>query len=109
MSDAPRRPPSFVPTLTDVVTPASDARHDVPSQGSTDDIEELVVQRVMERVELSLEDQLTDAVSAVVQLHLDAMTAQLRNEIESVVRRLTADALARELSETTGSAPISRR
>lgn len=109
MSDAPRRPPSFVPTLTDVVVPEPPVARAVPAQADADDIEELVVQRVMERVELSLEDQLTDAVSAVVQLHLDAMTAQLRDEIESVVRRLTADALARELSDTTGSAPISKR
>ncbi|MDP9901813.1 hypothetical protein [Variovorax ginsengisoli] len=108
MSNPPRRPPSFVPTLTDVVAPGMSSTAARDPNGEGPELEELVVQRVMERVALTLEDQLSDAVSAAVQLHLDAMSAQLRVEIEGVVRRLTTDALARELSETTGSARISR-
>ena len=63
--------------------------------------------RVLQRVDLSLEERLTDAVSAAVQQQLDVMLPRLRSEIERVLRGLVVEALSRELSESTGSAPSS--
>lgn len=68
-------------------------------------IEEDLLHRVLQRIDLSLEERLTEAVSAAVQQQLDAMLPRLRGEIETVLRSLVVEALARELSENTGSAP----
>lgn len=68
-------------------------------------IEEELLHRVLQRIDLSLEERLTEAVSAAVQQQLDAMLPRLRGEIETVLRSLVVEALARELSENTGSAP----
>lgn len=70
-------------------------------------IEEDLMHRVLQRVDLSLEERLTDAVSAAVQQQLDVMLPRLRSEIERVLRGLVVEALSRELSESTGSAPSS--
>lgn len=68
-------------------------------------LEEELLHRVLQRVDLSLEERLTDTVSAAVQRQLDAMMPVLRSEIETVLRSLVVEALAQELSETPGSAP----
>ena len=63
--------------------------------------------RVLQRIDLSLEERLSDAVSAAVQQQLDAMVPHLRNEIEGVLRSLVVEALSKELSDNTGSVPAS--
>lgn len=68
-------------------------------------LEEELLHRVLQRVDLSLEERLTDTVSTAVQRQLDAMMPLLRSEIETVLRTLVVEALAHELSETPGSAP----
>jgi hypothetical protein len=68
-------------------------------------LEEQLLHRVLQRIDLSLEERLSDAVSAAVQQQLDAMIPRLRGEIEAVLRVLVSDALARELSDNTGSTP----
>lgn len=69
-------------------------------------LEEQLLHRVLQRVDLSLEERVSDAVSAAVQLHLDAMIPGLRREIEAVLRGLVSEALARELSDNNpGSTP----
>lgn len=122
-----RTPPRFVPTLTAIIEtdvqaqvaePASAPLTAAPaetkalgtgtlSEADAFSIEEELLHRVLQRVDASLEEQLSDAVSLAVQVQLDAMVPRLRAEIESVLRKLVVDALARELSESTGSAPIS--
>ena len=132
-----RVPPRFVPTLTAVleapVEPASeqhvpeavaseppftpvlpvalvDAVAIHPAQLSDADtfrLEEQLLHRVLQRVDLQLEERLSDAVSAAVQQQLDEMVPRLRGEIEGVLRSLVIEALARELSENTGSVPAS--
>lgn len=62
-------------------------------------LEEQLLHRVLQRVDLQLEERLTDAVSAAVQQQLDIMLPRLRIEIEQVLRALVVDALAQELSE----------
>ena len=127
-----RTPPRFVPTLTTVlelppesgrvVEEAAPAELPAPaeiepsqavaltpeSQISEADafrLEEQLLHRVLQRVDLSLEERVSDAVSAAVQQHLDRMIPALRAEIEAVLRALVSEALARELSENTGSTP----
>ncbi|SCK54842.1 hypothetical protein VAR608DRAFT_5624 [Variovorax sp. HW608] len=68
-------------------------------------LEEQLLHRVLQRVDLSLEERVSDAVSAAVQHHLDTMIPGLRREIEAVLRQLVSESLARELSENPGSTP----
>jgi len=76
------------------------------SEAEAFNLEEQLLHRVLQRVDLSLEERVSDAVSAAVQLHLDAMIPGLRNEIESILRALISEALASELSDgNPGSTP----
>jgi len=77
------------------------------SQAEIVSLEEQLRHRVLQRVDLSLEERLSDTVSAAVQHQLDAMVPRLRNEIEAVLRALVIEAMAAELSENTGSTPAS--
>jgi hypothetical protein len=127
----PRTPPRFVPTLTTVLEPAppveafeappapvaTQASVTEPSQAMALSpeaklseaeafrLEEQLLHRVLQRVDLSLEERVSDAVSAAVQQHLDTMIPGLRHEIEAVLRALVSEALARELSDNPGSTP----
>ncbi|NVM87782.1 hypothetical protein [Variovorax sp. SG517] len=129
MASTLRTPPRFVPTLTTVLeTPAEPASPEpqaaqppapdpassmaLPpaaqlSQAEIVSLEEQLLHRVLQRVDLSLEERLSDTVSAAVQHQLDAMVPRLRNEIEAVLRALVIEAMAAELSENTGSTPAS--
>jgi len=139
MTDSPRTPPRFVPTLTTVLdlapeaAPVSEAPvHEEAALAETPPVhaeasaavaldpdaqqfeaeafrlEEQLMHRVLQRIDLSLEEQLSDVVSAAVQQQLDALIPRLRDEIEAVLRTLVSEALARELSENTGSTPALR-
>lgn len=134
MASTLRTPPRFVPTLTTVLeippepvaaeplpgasaasgAPVPDAASAVAlppaaqlSQAEIVSLEEQLLHRVLQRVDLSLEERLSDTVSAAVQHQLDAMVPRLRNEIEAVLRALVIEAMAAELSENTGSTPAS--
>ena len=123
-----RTPPRFVPTLTTVLeVPAGSvpASQPVPEQAVAADpsqavalgpqtllseveafrVEEHLLHRVLQRVDLSLEERLSDTVSAAVQQQLDNMIPRLRDEIEAVLRELVSEALAQELSDNPGSTP----
>ncbi|MET3377860.1 MULTISPECIES: hypothetical protein [Variovorax] len=129
MASTLRTPPRFVPTLTTVLeipeepavpepqaapTPQPDPASAMAlppaaqlSQAEIVSLEEQLLHRVLQRVDLSLEERLSDTVSAAVQHQLDAMVPRLRNEIEAVLRALVIEAMAAELSENTGSTPAS--
>jgi hypothetical protein len=125
-----RTPPRFVPTLTTVLeVPAEPASASPPapepepavaadpskavalgpqallSEVDAFRVEEQLLHRVLQRVDLSLEERLSDTVSAAVQQQLDSMIPRLREEIETVLRELVSEALARELSDNPGSTP----
>ena len=93
---APAPPESFV-----ALTPTDLAR-----QERAFELEEDLLHRVLQRVDLTLEARLTDAVSAAVQRHLDSMLPSLRAEMERVLRAVVVQALAQELTDpaavTTG-------
>jgi hypothetical protein len=129
MASTLRTPPRFVPTLTTVLDipaePASAEPIDAPAplpdpasavalppaaqltQAEIVSLEEQLLHRVLQRVDLSLEERLSDAVSAAVQQQLDDMVPRLRGEIEAVLRALVIESMAAELSENTGSTPAS--
>ena len=110
MSGAPT-PPRFVPTLTEVVQPdwASALPETVsPQDASLPDfvqsphqLEDQVLHRVMQRVDLVLERRLLEAVSQFVLTHTQALAPRLREEIELVVRESVSQAIAHELPPST--------
>jgi len=103
MAIPPRAPPRFVPTLTDVVraTPPSAGLRVTPAMPdamAASRLEELMVQRIMERVELSLERRLREATAKLVLEQTRTLGPALRREIEAVVRQTVVQAVAEERS-----------
>lgn len=62
------------------------------------DFEELLVHRVMQRVDLSLDKRLRGAIAAVVEAQTALLVPRLREEIEAVVRHAVYEAVADELA-----------
>ncbi|MGB4115743.1 MAG: hypothetical protein WBK51_04250 [Polaromonas sp.] len=93
-------PPRFVPTLTDVVHQAehfSPAQLETSLQHNPALLEDQMVHRVMQRVDLVLERRLREAVAQVILSHTQALGPRLREEIELVVRESVSQAVAQEL------------
>jgi hypothetical protein len=98
-------PPRFVPTLTDVVLPQGVAPmpgSPVAVQASLGMLEDQVLHRVMQRVDLVLERRLREAVGQVILAHTQALGPRLREEIELVVRESVSQAVAQELAPQAG-------
>ncbi len=89
-----RTPPRYVPTLTQVVGPAADDR---PAPGSGVS-QEQIIHRVMQRIDLTLERRLREAVAATVLEQTRSIAPMLRDEIEAVVRETVSEAFAEELA-----------
>ena len=97
-------PPRFVPTLTEVVLPtpaaapvgAMPAAAGVPSA----DLEEQLVQRVLQRVDLMLERRLRESVGQLILEHTQSLAPRLREEIEHVVRDSVSQAFEQEAAQT---------
>ena len=127
MAPSDRLPPRFVPTLTEVVAVAPPpvpahavtpsvwgALHDAftppqPADGAPSgaDIvlqQESIIHRVMQRVDLALEERLREAVASVVLEQVRVMAPRLRDEIEMVVREAVSEAVAEELAVSRGQA-----
>ena len=92
---AGRKPPRFVPTLTEVVRPATEPR---PALAAAEPSQEQIVEKVMRRIDLTLERRLREAIAATVLEQTRSMAPMLREEIEAVVREVVAQAFADELS-----------
>lgn len=93
-----KTPPRYVPTLTDVVvgTPA-------PGPSALDGVlaQEQLVHRVMQRIDLTLDRRLREAVATTVLEQTRLLVPLLREEIETVVRQTVSQALAEELASAT--------
>jgi tRNA A37 N6-isopentenylltransferase MiaA len=63
--------------------------------------QELIMQRVLQRIDLVLESRLHDAIKQLIQEHTQAMMPRLREEIELVVRESVAQAFEQESSPST--------
>ncbi|MGH6625748.1 MAG: hypothetical protein ACRECD_04265 [Burkholderiaceae bacterium] len=103
MSATPKTPPRFVPTLTEVVQLPTQAVVDqpavvLPSEPASGLVEEQIIRRVLQRLDVSLERRLREAVAAVVIEQTRSLGAQLREEIESALRQSVAEAVAEELA-----------
>lgn len=89
-----RPPPRYVPTLTEVVkTPAGPA-----PAGAAGLSQDQLIARVMQRVDLTLERRLREAIAATLLEQTRSIAPLLRDEIESVVRETVAQAFAEELA-----------
>jgi FixJ family two-component response regulator len=95
-------PPRFVPTLTDVVRQVENLAPAQPSvnvQQNPLQLEDQIVHRVMQRVDLVLERRLREAVAQVILSHTQTLGPRLREEIELVVRESVSQAVAQELPQ----------
>jgi hypothetical protein len=101
---SPSVPPRFVPTLTDVVHEGElrDALAPPAAQPALGQMEEQLVRRVMQRVDLVLERRLREAVGRLILAHTQALGPRLREEIELVVRESVSQAVAQELNHRSG-------
>ena len=101
-------PPRFVPTLTEVVQPPDllpdrplIVRESLTPVIATVDslqLENQLVHRVLQRLDLILERRLREAVGQLVLEHTETLAPQLRVEIESVVRQSVSQAVAQEVA-----------
>jgi len=95
-------PPSrFVPTLTEVVQPVAPAAPAADPSGAVPDVQRLqeqMVHRVMQRVDLTLDRLLRETVGRLVLEHTQALAPSLRDEIEIVVRQSVNNAFEQELA-----------
>lgn len=127
MPDSPRTPPRFVPTLTEVVHVGAAGAEPAPlvdmlaapaqpmfvgqatapaySPPSPGVLEEEIVHRVMQRVDVSLDHRLREAIALVIHEQTRSVVPRLREEIESVVRQSVYEAVADELAQVGSPYP----
>lgn len=88
---AQRQPPRFVPTLTEVVQGAR-------ASGAVDPAaQEQLVHRIMQRIDLTLDRRLREAIASVVLEHSRQLAPALREEIQATVTAAVSEAIAAEL------------
>lgn len=101
-------PPRFVPTLTEIVqpAPAPDAQavaSAAPLEGLPPVLEAQIVQRVLQRLDLSLERRLREVVGQLILEQTQSLLPRLREEIENVVSQSVHQAIEQEsLGNQTG-------
>ena len=111
----PPAPPRFVPTLTEVVrpmpapmpaAPPEPAGTGLPAPPSavSAELQEQMVQRVLQRVNLVLERRLREVVGQLILEHTQTLVPSLRKEIEDVVRQSVSQALKHEAAPPTTDA-----
>ncbi|EJL86805.1 hypothetical protein PMI15_01307 [Polaromonas sp. CF318] len=109
MNRPPPAPPRFVPTLTEVVRPVAAplpasgpaiAAPASPAQpaalAASPDLQEQMVQRVLQRVDLMLDRRLREVVGQLILEQTQSLAPRLREEIEDVVRQSVSQAFANE-------------
>jgi hypothetical protein len=96
---ATRAPPRFVPTLTEVVqAPAPGPAAAPPPQEPASTLsQDQLAQRVLQRLDLTLDRRVREAISTVVLEQTSALGPLLRERLEAVVRQAVAQAVAEEL------------
>jgi len=97
----PSLPPRFVPTLTEVVAQGAPPLASSPAMekdvfGTGGVEQELLIQRVLQRIDLTLDRRLREVVGQVVLEHTQTLAPRLRTEVESAVRLAVAQAFAQE-------------
>ena len=120
MNRPPPAPPRFVPTLTEVVRPVAAPMPAPAPDGATaappvtfaapamaapapsPDLQEQMVQRVLQRVDLMLDRRLREVVGQLILEHTQSLAPRLRDEIEEVVRQSVSQAFANESTSPPG-------
>jgi hypothetical protein len=92
-----------VPTLTEVVQGREAPQATLAAQAAT--LQEQIIHRVMQRVDLSLERRLRESVATLVLEQTRSLGPMLREEIESVVRQSVSEAVAQELAQRIQARP----
>ena len=91
--------------LTDAVEPETEPESEPVAAAQPaslpDGYEEYVVHRVMQRVDVILEQRLREAIALVIQEQTRSIVPRLREEVESVVRQSVYEAVADELASTS--------
>ena len=100
-----RQPPRFVPTLTEVVQGPAAAAPAPPGPTFDAISQEHLVHRVMQRIDLTLDQRLREAIASTVIEQTRNLAPLLREEIEAAVRQSVSQALADELSASEGRLP----
>ena len=95
MATAANKPGRFVPTLTQVVQAATQPALALPELSR--EMQEELVMRVMQRLDLALEQKLPAAISQLVLQHMQALGPRLWEEVGTVVQQSVAQAVAQEL------------
>jgi hypothetical protein len=106
-SPLPKKLLRTLPTLTEVI----DAPSDEPSNGPAADAfldEDLLALRVIQRVEMVLDEQVRQAISAVVHEQMVTMVPLIRQKVEMAVRDTVSEAVAKErqLKSQSQSQPL---
>lgn len=93
MPATPRNLPRFLPTLTEVVhTPTALTVPRQPIQST-----EQIIDRVMQRLDVSLESRVKQTLDTVVLEQLDALETRLRDELQQVLREAVTEAVTLQL------------
>jgi len=102
MPAIPKKLLRSLPTLTEVVNmpPVLSDRAAVasPQSGASPDTE-AIIERVMQRLDLSLESHVREVVEAMVQEQLREVQARLKQKVAVAVRQAVAKAVVAELKE----------
>lgn len=94
----------FVPTLTEIVTNPLKTAVSSPVNRTTDkDVvragelaQELMVQRVLQRIDLTLDRRLREVIGQLVMEHTQSLAPRLKSEIEAAIRESVSQAFAQE-------------
>ena len=97
--NSPLGPPRFVPTLTDIVQPPvrGEGMAAEPAKPDTLLLQEQLIERVMQRIDLTLDKRLREALGQVILAQTQNLLPLLRDEIELVVRESVCQAVGHEL------------
>ena len=101
-SPAQQRPSTFA-AATSVGMPAVSAP--VAARALPEGMEEYIVHRVMQRVDVVLDQRLREAIATVVQEQTRSLLPRLREEVESVVRQSVYEAVESELAQQNKLGP----
>ena len=96
MNQVPKPQPRFVPTLTEVVDPASLTRTLSAQQPQVQTIVNQVLQQIQPIFERRLQEEMERVVRSMVAKQWSDMSAKLRDELEPFVRQAVLDVLSEQ-------------
>lgn len=92
-----------LPTLTEVVmAPTPQASAPQASPGPSFE-EEVLVQRVLQRLELTLDEQVRAVVSSALEEQMKELAPRIRQRVDNAVRKAVTQAVAGELRIPPGT------